>query len=187
MSTFSDTKFKGGTPVELILGYFLIFLARVVDVSLFTVRTLLVVRGRRMFAAMIGFFEVLVYIIALKYVVDQLENIWSLLFYALGFSTGNIVGSWLEEKLAIGTLTVQVITLTRPLELTGLLRREGYGVTVLEGQGREGVRHVLNIMLPRKNLTWLLREIDEWDFQAFVTVFDTRSTKGGVLFNRKGK
>ncbi|WP_366924063.1 DUF2179 domain-containing protein [Metallumcola ferriviriculae] len=173
--------------MELIVGYIFIFMARVVDMSLFTVRTLLVVRGQRLFAAFIGFFEVLVYIVALKYVVDQLDNLWSLMFYALGFSTGNIVGSWLEEKLAIGTLTVQVITMTRPLELTCHLRGMGFGVTVWEGQGREGVRNILNIILARKDLSRLMREVNEWDFQAFVTVFDTRSTKGGVLFNRKGK
>lgn len=173
--------------MTLIVGYLLIFLARVIDVSLFTVRTLLVVRGQRVFAAFIGFFETIVYIIALKYVVDQLDNVWSLLFYALGFSMGNIVGSWLEEKLAIGTLTVQVITMTNPLELTRHLRSNGFGVTVWEGQGREGVRHILNIILPRKNLNRLMQEVNQWDFQAFVTVFDTRSTRGGVLFNRKGK
>ena len=173
--------------MEVLVGYLAIFLARVVDVSLFTIRTLMVVRGRRFLAALIGFFEVIVYIVALKYVVNQLDNVFSLLFYALGFSTGNIVGSWLEEKLAIGTLTVQVITMTRPLELTMHLRQQGFGVTVWEGQGREGIRHILNIILPRKNLSKLTQEVDQWDFQAFVTIFDTRSTKGGVLFNRKGK
>jgi len=173
--------------VEVFIGYLLIFFARVVDVSLFTVRTLMVVRGQRIAAALIGFFETLVYILALKYVVSQLDNVWSLLFYALGFSTGNIVGSWLEEKLAIGNLTVQVITKTKPLELCARLRKEGYGVTVLEGQGRDGIRHILNIILPRKSLTKLMKQVDEWDFSAFITVFDTRAIKGGVVFNRKGK
>ncbi|MBO8168750.1 MAG: DUF2179 domain-containing protein [Thermoanaerobacteraceae bacterium] len=173
--------------MEVLIGYFFIFFARVMDVSLFTVRTLMVVRGQRLFAALIGFFETVIYIVALKYVVDQLDNVWSLMFYALGFSTGNVVGSWIEEKLAIGNLTVQVITQTRPLELTAKLRREGYGVTVVEGQGRDGLRYILNIHLPRRSLNKLMEKIDQWDVKAFVTVFDTRAIKGGIVFNRKGK
>lgn len=162
-------------------GYLFIFCARIVDVSLGTLRMLMVVRGRRVYAGAIGFFEVIIYITALDRIFDNLDNPLNLLFYAAGYATGNIVGSFIEEKLAVGILTVQVITMKAPLELTEILRAKGYGVTVIEGQGREGTRYILQIIMQRKNIPKLRKEIDSWDTDAFWTVFDARSTKGGVM------
>ena len=169
-------------------GYLFIFFARICDVSLMTMRTLMVVRGQRMYAATIGFFEVIIYIVALGKIFNDLSNPLNLISYALGFATGNYVGSWLEEKLAVGTYTVQVITLKDPLELTEMLRDKGYGVTVIEGEGREGRRYILQIILHRKRFRELRKEIDEWDQESFWTIFDARSTRGGVFTqSRKGK
>lgn len=167
-------------------GYVFIFVARIADVSLSTMRTLMIVRGKRVYAALIGFFEVIIYITALNQIFSNLDNPFNLVIYAAGFSTGNIVGSFLEEKLAVGILTVQVITMRSPLELTAKLRCCGYGVTLIEGQGREGIRYILQIILKRKFIPQLRKEIDEWDKEAFWTIFDARATKGGI-FNRKGK
>jgi len=172
--------------LALIGGYLFIFCARICDVSLSTVRMLMIVRGQRLYAGLIGFFEVIIYIIALERVFSNLGNPLNLIIYAAGFATGNIAGSFIEEKLAVGTLTVQVITLKAPLELTEILRKEGYGVTVIEGQGREGVRYILQIILPRKTVPKLRKQIDQWDKDAFWTIFDAKATKGGI-FNRKGK
>ena len=174
--------------LALIAGYLFIFLARVCDVSLATIRTLMVVRGQKLYAASIGFVEVIIYILALGKIFSDLDNPFNLLFYALGFATGNYVGTYLEEKLAVGTFTIQVITLKSPLELTEKLREKGYGVTVIEGEGREGKRYILQIILKRKSFGALRKEIDEWDEQAFWTIFDARLTRGGVLArNRKEK
>ena len=169
-----------------LFGYLFIFFARICDVSLSTVRMLMVVRGKRLYAAAIGFFEVIIYITALNLIFSNLTNPLNLLVYAAGFATGNYIGSFIEEKLAVGTLTVQVITMRLPLELTEKLRAKGYGVTVIEGQGREGKRYILQIILPRKRVNHLRKEIDEWDCEAFWTVFDARTTRGGI-FLRKGK
>lgn len=168
-------------------GYLFIFFARICDVSLATMRMLMVVRGQRLYAAMIGFFEAVIYILALDLIFDNLSNPANLFVYAAGFATGNYVGSLLEEKVAVGTLTVQVITMKSPLELTEKLRSEGYGVTVIAGLGREGTRYILQIILPRKRVPSLRKAIDEWDSYAFWTVFDARYTKGGVFIARKGK
>lgn len=165
---------------SLLLGYFLIFFARVADVSLGVIRTLMLVKGKKIHAAVLGFFEVIIFILALNMVVTTLDNPINLLFYGLGFAMGNIVGSYIEEKLALGHLTVQVITLNRPLELCLMLREEGFGVTIIEGHGRQGMRRILHIMLTRKNIDKLMRLINEWDERAFVTVFDARQTKGGI-------
>jgi uncharacterized protein YebE (UPF0316 family) len=149
-------------------------------------RTLMIVRGERLYAALIGFFEVIIYIVALGKIISDLNNPLNLVVYAAGFATGNVVGSFIEEKLAVGTLTVQVITLKSPHELTERLRCCGFGVTVIEGQGREGKHYIHQIILRRKDVPRLRKEIDNWDREAFWTVFDARSTRGGI-FNRKGK
>ncbi|MGF7186487.1 uncharacterized protein YebE (UPF0316 family) [Desulfitispora alkaliphila] len=173
--------------LSLILGYAFIFGARVADVALAVVRTLMLVKGKRFTAAALGFFEVIIFIIALDMVVQDLDNPIKLLFYGLGFATGNIVGSYLEEKLAMGHITVQVITMSRPLELTRILREQGYGVTVIEGHGRQGKRMVLNIICTRKEMDKLISMVEDFDAKAFVTVFEARATKGGIFNPITGK
>lgn len=174
--------------ITLITGYLLIFFSRVVDVSLATLRTLMIVRGRRLQAASIGFFEVIIYIIALKKVVSTLDNPVSLLAYALGFATGNYVGSFIEEKMAIGCITVQVIAKNDTGQLQEVLRNQGFGVTVIEGMGKKGKRNILNIILRRKDLPSLIENVKGIDEDAFIAVMDARTTYGGYIRNiRKGK
>ncbi|MDN5311300.1 MAG: hypothetical protein PWQ68_273 [Thermoanaerobacteraceae bacterium] len=165
--------------LSLLAGYLFIFCARVVDVSLATIRTLMIVRGNRLQAAMIGFFEVIVYITALNRVVGGLNNPTNLMAYALGFATGNYVGSFIEEKLAIGLITVQIIT--RNPAVVENIRQKGFGVTVLEGMGKEGSRQVLMVSLSRKALPFLLDLVEQEDQAAFVTVMDTKVTRGGYF------
>ncbi|PZN11031.1 MAG: DUF2179 domain-containing protein [Bacillota bacterium] len=170
--------------------YVLIFLARVADVSLGTLRLLLVFRGQRLLAAMVGLVEVSIYILALGAVVSRLrQDPLSLLFYALGFATGSYLGGVIEERLALGVVTVQVIPHGEGGDdLARQLREQGYGVTVLEGYGRDGVHHVLLITVSRRLLPRLLRLLQEREPGAFVTVLDTRKAIGGVVpMVRKGK
>lgn len=168
---------------SMVLGFLFIFVARIFDVSLMTLRTIMLVRGQKLYAAAFGFFEVIIYIVALNKIFASLDNPFALIVYAAGFAIGNIVGGTLEEKLAVGVLTIQVITLVDPLSLTEKLRSEGYGVTLIEGQGREGTRYILQVILARRNLPKLRKMVDQWDDCAFLTVFDAKMTKGGVFCN----
>ena len=160
-------------------GYLFIFLARVLDMSLATMRTLMLVRGKGLIAASIGFFEIMIYITALNKVVSGLSNPVNLVVYALGFATGNFMGSFIEEKLALGLTTVQIITERH--DIGDMIRNMGFGVTSLEGKGREGFKEVLIVSLPRKELKSLLNYIDENDSTAFITIMDTRASKGGYF------
>ncbi|MFZ7102275.1 MAG: DUF2179 domain-containing protein [Peptococcaceae bacterium] len=170
---------------DIVWGLIFIFTARVLDMSMATTRTLFVVKGRKLAAAGIGFAESIIYVLALQKVFQTLDNPLNLIVYGLGFSVGNIVGIVIEEKMAMGYLTVQVITLVEPLELTIRLRKEGFGVTVIAGEGREGIRYIIQIVLSRKSLPKLRKIIDNWDPAAFVTVFDARTIKGGIpMFKR---
>lgn len=139
----------------------------------------MIVRGKGLIAAGIGFFEVMIYITALNKVVSGLDNPANLIVYALGFATGNYMGSYIEEKLAIGLTTVQIISQRH--DIGDLIRNMGFGVTSLEGKGREGFKEVLIVSLPRKELKKLLNFIDNNDNTAFVTIMDTRASKGGYF------
>lgn len=183
------TCWKGGEVGvlgEILVGGVLLFGARVGDVSLGTLRTLLLVRGNRLVAAGIGFFEVLIYVFALNFVFRHLDTPINLVFYGLGFAAGNLVGAWLEERLAFGYATVQVITLQQPEKLAADLRREGFGVTTVQGEGLEGKHLILYAITKRRLLHMLLGRIRAWDAQAFITVLETRTTRGG-FYGRHGK
>lgn len=177
-----DSPCRGGLPLLLIvLSYLFVFAARVVDVSLATVRMLMVMRGRRLPAAIIGFAEVTVFILALSQVMDKIHTSPTyILAYALGFSTGTYVGSLIEEKMAMGFLTVQVISQSEGDELITDLRQAGYGVTAVAGQGRDGPRKVLFVTLKRKHLPNLLDHLNRIEPKAFTTILDTRHIVGGT-------
>src|SRR5690606_19393935 len=110
-----------------IIGPLLIFLARLCDVSLGTVRIIFVSKGYKTFAACIGFFEVLIWILAISNVMQRLDNWVYYVAYAAGFATGNYVGMLLDEKMAIGYEMIRVITKAEANELVQVLRNEGYG------------------------------------------------------------
>lgn len=170
-----------------LVGYLLIFIAKVSDVSLATIRMIMVVKGKRLHAAAIGFVEVSIWVLAVGTVLSNLDDPINVIMYASGFAAGNYVGIMIEEKMALGSILVQVITYKKAMELVDVLREEGYGVTVVEGHGRNGINHLLNIMIQRKQLGRLNQLLDEHDQQAFVTILDTRSIKGGFFSRLKRK
>lgn len=172
---------------ELVLDFLFIFCARVCDVSLSTVRFMIMVRGKRLAAAVLSFFEVGVWILALGRVMQSLDNPWKILAYCLGFATGVYVGQWVEERMAIGVAAVQVIP--RNSDAAGTigdaLRERGFGVTVLPGEGRDGPRPVLLVIAERKVIPELLGTVRGFDPDAFVTVLEARATLGGTLRVRR--
>jgi len=173
--------------VYLLAGYFIVFLARTIDVSLGTLRILMILHGRRVYAAVIGFFESLIFIAALTYVIRGLNDVPSLFFYAFGYATGNYFGIYIEEKVAIGCVTVQIISKKDPDSLIHEIRRKGYGVTVIEGCGREGIRKILHVLLKRKDMKTLIDLIESIDDHAFITVLDTKKIMGGYFSKIKVK
>lgn len=167
--------------MEAVLGYLFIYCARTVDVSLAVFRTILVVRGKRLLAAIIGFFEVSIFVLALGRVMTNFDDPLNVLFYALGFATGNFVGSTIEEKVALGYVTVQIVAKSNGKSLGEHLRSHGFGVTIVEGHGRSGPRAVLYATLKRRNLEQFMKIVDERAGETFVTILDTRKTQGGFF------
>lgn len=152
-----------------------------------TVRILMVMRGKPGSAAAIGFFEAIIYILALARVIDSLDNPTRLIVYALGFAAGNYAGTIIEERLAMGHATAQIISRENSNELTEKIRDKGFGVTVLEGCGHAGTHHILHVLLKRKDMPVLMAIIRDTDEQAFVSIFDTRKILGGYFSKIKKK
>lgn len=158
------------TVFEWILMPLLIFMARVVDVSLGTLRMSFIAQGNRERAAIFGFFEVLVWIIAISYVLEHLTHFIYYLAYAGGYATGNYLGLMIEEKLATGLLKVTIITSKDASKLIETLKDRKFGITSVSAMGARGnVRLVISI-IPRKKYPQLQQIIDEFNPRAFVEV-----------------
>lgn len=171
--------------MNLILQALFVFFARITDVSLGTVRTILLVKGQRKIAAFIGFFEVMIYLIVLGKVVGNINKPILIIAYGLGYASGNMVGSKLEEKLSIGRLLVQIIIKDINSGIVDKLREAGFGVTIFEGQGMEGSSYMLNVIAERKKMRQLKQIIDEQDTGAFITTMDIKSSLGGYFKPKK--
>lgn len=170
------------------IGALLIFGLRVVDVSMAMFRMILAVRGRRGTAAIIGFFEVLIWLVAVGQALNHLNSIYHVVGYAGGFAVGNYVGVWLEGRFAIGVNVVRAIfrVSEHPGASSGhnaarALRREGFAVTELQGRGRESAVEILNVVVPRRRVPHVLALIGDHDPDAFVSVEEVRSTRGGYI------
>ena len=151
-----------------------IFLARILDVSLGTLRTILVFRSYPVFAAMIGFLEVVVWIVAAGQVLQDLNRWYLVLAFAGGFAAGNIVGIWLESKLAVGLETVRAISTSRDIHLAQQLRAADYSVIELAGSNGQVPVEVLLISEKRRRVPKLLSLIKAVDPAAVCTISDIR-------------
>lgn len=159
---------------DLVLLPLFIFLARIVDVSLGTVRIILLSKGYKKVVPLIGFFEVLVWVIAISRIMQNLDNWICYIAYAGGFAAGNYVGMLLEEKLALGFEMVRVITKREANDLVQNLRAKGYGVTFVEATGVHGDVGVVYVIISRKKLKEVVSIIRKYNPNALYTIEDIR-------------
>lgn len=152
----------------------LIFIARIFDVSLDTIRVIMVSKGLRKLAPYIGFFQILIWIITITRIMENLDNWTTYVAYAAGFATGNYVGMWIEEQIAIGHELLRVITRQNADELVNELRNSGYAVTVTSGYGKEGEVGILFLVVKRKILNEVISLVKKYNPKAFYTVEDMR-------------
>lgn len=159
----------------------LVFVARIADVALGTMRIIFVSRGRRNLAPLLGFVEVLIWISVVSQVVRGANDLPAYLSYAAGFAAGNYVGMLIEERLALGTLMVRVILAHKGDELAGQLRQGGFGVTVVTGQGAHGPVNLLYTIVKRKDLGPVTAIIHRVCPGAFFSVEEVRSSEMGIF------
>jgi uncharacterized protein YebE (UPF0316 family) len=167
----------------------IILIINVVYVSFFTIRMILTLKGQRYLAAFLSMIEVVIYVLGLGLVLNNLNQIQNLIAYAVGYGIGVVVGMKIEEKLALGYITVNVITTECDKDLPRLLREKGYGVTNWEANGLEGDRMAMQILTPRKFELKLYDAIKNYDPKAFIISYEPKSIHGGfwVKSIKKGK
>ena len=156
-----------------------IFALRVVDMSMDTVRLLFVVRGKRLLSWILGFFQSAIFVVAISAALANMDNILSLLGYAAGFATGNVVGMIIEERLAVGHIHLTIMSSLRGASIAEQLRAAGYAVTEISGRGRAGTVNVLHVDVKRKAIDHAETIILEADPDAFVTAEDVRPLRRG--------
>jgi len=166
---------------EAILWSLAIFFARLTDVSMGTVRQILIIRGRRGIASISAFFEIMIWILAVSNVIISGWNVCYIFAYALGFASGNYLGSYIEERIALGYMFAYIVPKKRSNDLAQKLRKAGFGVTVIHGTGLKGPEPVYNMLFKRKDAQRLLRIIKKYDRNAFYTLIDVRAESGGFV------
>jgi uncharacterized protein YebE (UPF0316 family) len=159
----------------------LIFFARIADVSLQTMRIIFTSKGKKLLAPLVGFFEVLIWLLAIGQVMRNLTNVACYLAYGVGFATGNYVGLLIEERLAVGTVLLRVITQSDPSSLIAHLSKKNYGVTSIEALGVRGKVSILLMVIRRIDLKQIARDILHFNPKAFYTIEDVRHVSSGIF------
>lgn len=167
-------------PVEWLSAHpsvlpFAIFILRIADVSLDTMRMISVVRGLRLLASLVAFIQVLIWLVGISVVMKNLDDPVNMLSYAAGFATGTWIGVWLESHLALGKQIVRLISSDGDGDLADRLRQLGFAVTELDGHGRDAPVKICFIAAQRREVPALLRHAAEVDPDVFVTVEDMRT------------
>lgn len=159
----------------------IVFFARIVDVSLGTLRIIYISKGMRLLAPLLGFVEVFIWIVVVSQLVKNVSNLAGYLAYAAGFAAGNFVGMAIENRLAIGTLMLRIIGSDETDHLICSLRDSGYGVTYFDAQGASGPVKVVNTVIKRKELKDVVQRIRDCDPDVFYTIEEVRQANKGVF------
>ena len=163
----------------------LIFIARVADVSLGTVRVIFITRGLKYLAPIVGFFEILIWLMAIGQIMRNLSNPLCYIAYAAGFATGNYIGIWIAEKLSLGVVLIRVITSKDASELLEYLKSAKYGVTSVDAQGSAGKVQVVFTIVPRREVGSIVNLIKQFNPKAFYTIEEVGFVEEGIFPAKK--
>jgi uncharacterized protein YebE (UPF0316 family) len=164
---------------------FLVFFARILDVTLGTLRINFISKGKRLLPPLLGFVEVFIWIVVISRLVNNLSNLVGYLAYAAGFATGTYVGMLIERRMAIGTLIVRAIVSGETDDLVCGLREAGYGVTFFDAHGATGPVKVLYTVINRNELGDITRLLLADHPHVFYTVEEARTASEGVFHHRR--
>ncbi len=167
--------------VSYVILPFLIFCARICDVSLGTIRVIFISKGIKYLAPFIGFFEVIIWLLAIGQVMNNLTNAIAYIAYGAGFASGTFIGMLIEERLSLGLTSVRIITKKDPTELILYLRSQDYGVTSIDGEGASGRVKMIFTIIKRQDLSRVVSIIKQFYPNAFYSVDDVKSVSEGVF------
>jgi uncharacterized protein YebE (UPF0316 family) len=163
------------------IGALIIFVLRVLNIALDTLRMLFTLRGNKTLAWIFGFFVSLIFVVLLTSIISNLNNLLYILAYAAGFATGGTVGMWIEERLALGFTHIQIISSRRGANMAQMLREDGFAVTEIPARGKDGMVSILNLSVRRSQMVDIEKIINECDETAFVTSEDVRPIRRGFF------
>ena len=172
---------------NIYLGAVIIFLSRILDVSMGTFRVQMIVRRKKLIAGILGFFEVLIFILIVSKVIQDIGNWLNVIAYCGGFAIGNIVGIFISEKISKETISVSIISKSKWQGIEEKLREEGFGVTRNLGYGKDGEVQILRVICER-NYFPKVKDISlEYDRKAFITSYLITGKYGGRINGIKSK
>jgi uncharacterized protein YebE (UPF0316 family) len=163
----------------------LIFLARVTDVTIGTIRLIFISRGLKYLAPVVGFFEILIWLLAIGQIMKNLSNPACYIAYAGGFAMGNFVGMCIAEKLSLGVVLIRVVTKKDASELVEYLKSDEYGVTSVDGHGKTGQVKVVFTIVPKREVKRVVKLIKKFNPKAFYTIEEVGFVEKGALSQRK--
>lgn len=165
----------------------LIFIARVLDVSLGTVRVIFISRGLKYLAPLVGFFEILIWLIAIGQIMKNLANPVCYIAYAGGFAMGNFAGIWIAEKLSLGVVILRVVTKKDAQDLLKSLSNSNYGVTSVEGRGIRGKVNIIFTIVPKREVPDVVERVKKFNPHAFYSIEEVGFVEKGIFPLRKGR
>lgn len=166
-----------GNPIfDYVLLPCFIFLSRVTDVSIGTIRVILLTREKKGIAASLGFLEVLLWVVIITQVIKNLNNVFCYLAYAGGFATGTFIGMILEEKLAIGFSLLRIISPQNGSEIADKLSEADYRVTIMNGHGSRGPVKIVFTVLKRKKIDQAMKIVQNVEPDVFYSIENARRT-----------
>ncbi|NLJ58305.1 MAG: DUF2179 domain-containing protein [Tissierellia bacterium] len=166
------------------LLYLIIFCAKIIEVSISTIRLVYINKGERVKGAILGFVEIIIWIVVVSSVLNNIsEDPIKAFIYAAAFALGNYVGVTIESKIAVGLASIQVVVGQKTGEALARILREqgGYGVTIIDGKGKSEVKKLLFIQLKRKKIPAAIKLIKDHCPEAYITVNDIKSILGGYI------
>ena len=170
---------------NLLLTCIYIFFARIIDVTIGTIRTISLVKGKKVLASVLAFFEVMIWLIVIKRaIIIQEKNLLILIFYSAGYAVGTLLGSFISEKFIGGLVGVQVIVERKEAQqLINKIREKGYGISIFElkDNSKEKSKDMLLVELNKKNLKDLINLIKCYEKNSFIIINDTRCVYNGII------
>ena len=172
--------YEGATFNYFVLP-FLIFLARIIDVSIGTVRIVMILKGEKIWAPILGFFEIMVWLLAISRIFANLDNWVCYIAYGAGYATGNYIGLKIEEKLAMGIVKIQIITRKPADTLINKLIEAGYGITHQDANGGTEIVSIIYSIIKRTELPKISELIKAYNPKAFYSIEDVKFVNHGVF------
>jgi uncharacterized protein YebE (UPF0316 family) len=165
----------------------LIFLARILDQSIGTMRLIFVSKGMKYLAPFLGFFEVIIWLLAVGQIMQHLNNWLCYVAYGAGFAMGNYIGISLEERLSLGTSIIRIILPNAAPEMIRMLKEQNFGLTILDAEGSKGTVKVIFSIVRRKEIKNFIETVNTYNPGSFYTIEDVRAVNEGIFRAAKSK